>query len=144
VNIVYPYEGYAPVLFASVQDVATQKKYLSRMLIDTGSCFTCFPGRYAWHFGHDNSQKDVKTETLKAVGGTEKSFLHSLRIGLTDPSSFDFTGYHKVIWQSKLPATHFLETIDHGIGLIGMDTISQWSELTIAQTAKGGEIRITV
>ena len=142
-ELIYPYSGSRPVIIVSIENGLTGNCYLFQMLLDTGAERTCFPARYASSFGHDNHHKNVKTHEMHGLGGPCKCYLHSIRLGLIDP--IKSTAANRVIaWKSKPAQASFAEKLDCGFGLLGMDIMSEWSNIALSGKSSGGQVRILI
>ena len=145
----YPGIGGKPIILVCVECLLTKSAWHFPMLVDTGADSTCFPGSLAKAFGHDNAHPDVAVlkDEVWGIGGSSDVYLHSLRIGLIHPSK---SSRQKTVlaWKSGLDKVHFIEKMDCPHGLIGMDIISQWKELSLQPQGKPGAagvlIKITV
>jgi hypothetical protein len=111
--------------------------------LDTGAERTCFPGKYAAAFGHDNLHREVKVHNMHGLGGVSKCYIHRVRLGLIHPAKS--TAAQRVIaWKSKLDHASFADKLDCGFGLLGMDIIGEWRSVTVAGNSSGGQIKIVV
>ena len=129
------------MVFVSVENPLTGKKVDFKMLLDTGSCHTCLPTRFAFHFGLKNHENEDQSHQTQGIGCTVKRYLHRLRIGLIDPTS---RGSRDVVWVSRLEQISFIKELEGVFGILGMDIISEWKELTLLPEGDGGKVRITV
>ena len=131
---------------ASIQCLLTGDSYAAAMMIDTGADETCFPASLAAFFNHSNEHPDVhvKKDAVQGIGGFSDAYLHSVRISLIDPVKSS-KKKHVIAWSSDLDKVPFVAKFDCTHGLIGMDIIRNWSDLTFVPQKKGGVlIRITI
>ena len=134
--LVYPGIGGRPSILAAVTNPHSEGSFLVPMLIDTGAEQTCFPAVYAAHFGHDNLHPDVATDECIGIGGKSKSYVHRLKINLRDPAK-STSRKSVVVWTSEKDTVAFVENLDCGFGLIGMDVIRQWKQLVFTMDKRG-------
>jgi hypothetical protein len=113
------------------------------MLLDTGADQSCFPAKLAAFFGHDNDGREVQKDVCHGIGGQSTSYLHSVQISLIDPKR-STKSKPVVAWTSKSEKTAFIENLDCGFGLIGMDVICQWRSVTVEPNRFGVMIRIVI
>lgn len=143
-TLVYPFRGNLPILLGSVACLLTQRRFLARFLIDTGSCHTCLPSSYATAFGHSNEHPEVKKFVAKAIGGDSNGYIHGFRFGLIDPGKAPKPGKNWCVWEASASEICFMERFE-SCGLLGMDVISEWQEFKLTPRASGGGlIHITV
>jgi len=131
----YPSLGDLPILLVNVINSATGGAQMFQMLVDTGSARTCLPADRAAFFGHNNLDHQVKTTTIRGVGGPAKAHIHTLRIELIDPLGRTWS---KLIppWRSAMMPVLFAETIDLKTGILGRDILSQWKSVTFRPTPR--------
>ncbi len=142
----YPGLGGEPIVITSVKCLITGQSYSAGMIIDTGAMNTSFPACLAEVFEHSNAHPEVvrKQDAVVGVGGKSDAFLHSVQVSLIDPSKSTNTK-HVVAWSSNLEKVPFIEKFESPYGLIGMDIIKNWQELSFVPRKGGGLIiRITV
>lgn len=116
------------------------------MLLDTGADSTCFPASSAKIFGHNNSHPEVKVlkDEVRGIGGSSDAYIHSVRIGLIHPSKSN-KKETVLAWKSDVDEVQFVEKMECDHGLIGMDIIKQWKEISFQPVKKTGVlIRITI
>ena len=142
-TLVYPAIGGRPIILAVIQDLLSSDYFLLQMLLDTGADQTCFPSKLATFFGHDNHHPDVVKDVCNGIGGASTSYLHSVQVSLLDPQK---TTQKKPVlaWTAPDKTAAFVENLDCGFGLIGMDLIKQWKHLSFEPTKQGMLIRIVV
>jgi hypothetical protein len=143
VRLVYSGFKGKPLILTSVEDLLTGKRFVVFMLVDTGADKTCFPEKFAAFFGHDNSDRRVKRDTCRGIGGSCRTYIHSIQVSLLNPRK-PLKHPGAIAWTSAIPRTEFVEKMDTGFGLLGMDVIKQWKSLTIQTTGKGLTIKISV
>ena len=142
-TLVYPALLGKPILIACVADLLTGNRFLFPMLLDTGADETCFPAKYAGFFGHDNHDPRVARKRCRGVGGSSLAYIHSVRLSLLDPDKSTRSN-HVIAWTAKTGSASFLEKLDLGCGLLGMDIIRQWKSVCIENTAKGLRLIVCV
>jgi hypothetical protein len=143
VILVYPALFERPIILAVVNDLMNGSQYLVPMLLDTGADQTCFPASLAVFFGHNNNHCDVERDTCQGIGGSSVSYLHSVQISLIHPKKS--TKEKPVIaWTAKNTKTAFVENLDCGFGLIGMDIMKQWKSITFEPNHFVTMIRISL
>ena len=113
------------------------------MLVDTGADETCFPAKYAGFFGHNNRHPHVVKKRCRGVGGSSLAYVHSVRLGLLDPDQ-STRSRHVIAWTARNKSASFVEKLDIGCGLLGMDIIKQWKSLCFENRDKGLQIRIRI
>jgi predicted aspartyl protease len=114
------------------------------MLLDTGADLTCFPAALASEFGHDNQHAavEVQKDAVKGIGGGSDAYIHTLEIGFIHPSKSTLRETI-LAWSSKPMKIQFVEKMECGHGLIGMDLIGQWEKFTLRKNKLGLAIEIT-
>ena len=142
-TLVYPAIGGRPIILAVVQNLIARDYFLMQMLLDTGADQTCFPSKLASIFGHDNSHPGIVKDVLHGIGGVSTSYLHSVQLSLIDPKKS--TQKKPVLaWTATEKTAVFVENLDCGFGLIGMDLIRQWKHLSFEPNKHGMMIRIVI
>ena len=139
----YPGLSRKPVILASVECLMTGEIFLVPMLVDTGCDQTCFPGKLASDFGHNNLHPNVQQDVVKGVGGDSACYIHSLRISLIDPNKSSSIR-HVIAWRSRLKKAYFVKKLDCDMGLLGMDIINQWRSFKLVSSPKGPIITIHI
>jgi len=129
----YPSLGDLPILLVNIINSRTGGEQMFQMLVDTGSARTCLPADRAEFFGHNNQDQQVKTTTIRGIGGPAKAHIHTLRIELVDPLG---RTWRKLMppWRSAMKPVLFTETIDLKTGILGRDILSQWESVTFRPT----------
>lgn len=113
------------------------------MLLDTGADQSCFPAKLAAFFGHDNHRPSVEKDICHGIGGQSVSYFHNVQISLIDPKKS--TKSNPVIaWTAKNEKSAFIENLECGFGLIGMDLMSQWRSVTFEPNRFGVTIRVVI
>jgi len=141
----YPGLGGKPIIIACIECLLTGKGFWVQMLLDTGADNSCFPASLAAAFGHSNAHPGVEVHKnyVQGVGGFSDAYIHSVRVNLLHPSKS--TSQKPVIaWSSALDKIPFIDRLDCGHCLIGMDIIREWKGLTIEPNKHGLLIKITV
>lgn len=133
----YPGVIGKPIILVEVECLLTGRKFLVPMLLDTGADGTCFPAKFAEFFGHDNDHPDVVRESCSGVGGDSVTYLHSVRISLLHPAKSPSAPGHTA-WTARATTASFIEKLDCGFGLIGMDMINTWKHVTFQPDRRGG------
>lgn len=142
----YPGIGGKPIIIVGVECLLTGLAWHSQMLIDTGADSSCFPAALAERFNHNNSHPKVTLlkNVIRGIGGTSDAYLHGVRIGLIHPSKSNKKAI-VLAWQSRLEKIQFVDKFECDHGLIGMDIIREWTDLSFEPLKNGGiSIRITV
>ena len=140
-TLVYPGLLGRPILVVSVEDLLSGNRFLFPMLLDTGADETCFPAKYAAFFGHNNLAPGVRKKNCRGVGGVSVTYIHSVQLSLLDPAKS--TRSHPIIaWTAKAKAASFVQKLNIGCGLLGMDLIKRWKSVCIENGAGGMRIRI--
>jgi len=111
------------------------------MLLDTGADEICFPAKYAAFFGHNNQAPRVKKKRCCGVGGISVSYIHSVQLSLLDPVR-STNSKHVIAWTAKTRSASFIQKLDAGFGLLGMDIMSRWKSVCFESGRKGLHIRI--
>lgn len=142
-TLVYPAIGGRPIILAVVQDLIGGDHFLVQMLLDTGADQTCFPSKLAAFFGHDNLHPNVSRDICNGIGGASTSYLHSVQVSLIDPQK-STQKKPVVAWTATDKTAAFVENLDCGFGLIGMDLIKQWKQLSFEPNKHGLMIRIVI
>ncbi len=140
-TLVYPALLGKPIIVASVEDLLTGKRFLFPMLLDTGADETCFPARCATFFGHDNHAPRVRRKRCHGVGGASLTYLHSVRLSLLDPVKSTKSNC-VLAWTAKMKTASFVEKLEIGCGLLGMDIMKQWRSVCFENSVQGLRIRI--
>ena len=130
-----------PRLVVSIEDLLTGRTFLFPMLLDTGADETCFPAKYAAFFGHNNLAPGVRKKRCCGVGGMSVVYIHSVQLSLLDPAKSKKSHY-VVAWTAKAKVASFVQKLDIGCGLLGMDIIKRWKSVCIENGVKGMQIRI--
>lgn len=138
-TLVYPTCLGTPIIFVGIENLVAGSWFLFPMLLDTGADETCFPAKYAAFFGHTNRDPRVKQKRYRGVGGSSLAYLHSIRLSLLDPEK-STRSKHVIAWTAKTKSSSFLEKLDLGCGLLGMDIIKQWKSVCFENAAKGLQI----
>ena len=142
--LTYRYFESFPLIIASAENPLTRVSRCYKMLIDTGSCFTGFPGKYAAQLGLDNNHQSVKCQEVQGSGGAISAYVHVVHLGLIDTGTTVEAANPRAVWRSVRRRFLFFKDFDCGFGIIGLDTISQWKELRISAKERGGEVVITI
>ena len=142
-TLVYPALIGPPIIVASIEDLRSGNRFLFPMLLDTGADATCFPAKYAAFFGHNNRAPHVVRKRCGGVGGSSLAYIHSVRLSLLDPDKSTRSN-HVIAWTAKTKSASFLEKLDIGCGLLGMDIIRQWKFVCFENAAKGLRIKIGI
>ncbi len=113
------------------------------MLLDTGADETCFPGKYATFFGHNNRARRVQKKRCTGVGGVSVAYIHSVQLSLIDPSR-STKSKQVIAWTAKTKSASFIQKLDSGFGLLGMDIIKLWKSVCFESSPKDLDIRIRI
>jgi len=111
--------------------------------LDTGADETCFPARFATFFGHDNHHPKVIKKHCFGVGGRSVTYIHSVQISLIHPTKSTHQK-HVVAWTAKAKKAVFVQKLDCGFGLLGMDIMGKWKSVAFVSDSNGQRIRIVV
>jgi hypothetical protein len=141
VTLNYPGLLGRPIIVVSIQDLLTGNRFLFPMLLDTGADETCFPAKYAAFFGHNNQAPRVKKKRCCGVGGISVSYIHSVQLSLLDPMK-STKSKQIIAWTAKTRSASFVQKLDTGFGLLGMDIISRWKSVCFETGRKSLNIRI--
>lgn len=135
----YPSIGSTPAIFVNIIHDSTKKKIPFCMLLDSGASHTCIPAKYAGFFGHNNTDKRVKTIEAHGVGGKTTGFEHTLQLEMISPTGNMLS---KLIspWKSPKMSVWFLEKMDMEMGIIGRDVISKWQGLRFSPVKIGNKL----
>ena len=142
-TLAYPALLGRPIILAVVQDLIGGEHFLVPMLLDTGADQTCFPSQLAAFFGHNNHHPDVVKDICNGIGGPSTSYLHSVQVSLINPRK-STQKKPVVAWTARDKTAAFVENLDCGFGLIGMDLIRQWKHLSFEPNKHGLMIRIVI
>lgn len=142
-TLIYPALLEKPIIIACVADLLTGNRFLFPMLLDTGADETCFPAKYAPFFGHDNRDPRVARKRCRGVGGASLAYIHSVRLSLLDPDKSTRSN-HVIAWTARTKSASFLEKLDLGFGLLGMDIMGQWKAVCFENASKGLQIKICI
>lgn len=93
--------------------------------------------------GHNNRDPRAKRKRCRGVGGSSLAYIHSVRLSLLDPEK-STRSKHVIAWTAKTKSASFLEKLNLGCGLLGMDIIKQWKSVCFENAAKGLQIRIRI
>jgi len=130
-----------PLLIVSVEDLLSGNRFLFPMLLDTGADETCFPAKYAAFFGHNNLAPGVRKKRCCGVGGMSVAYIHSVQLSLLDPAKSQ-KSRHVIAWTARAKVASFVQKLDIGCGLLGMDIVKRWKSVCIENPVKGMQIRI--
>lgn len=77
---------------------------------------------------------------MKGIGFDWTGHFHGFRFGLVDHL------LKPPVWESTVSEIPFVENLDANYGLLGMDVIRQWKELSImpSPSGDGGRIQISI
>ena len=141
----YPGIGGKPIIATCVECLLTGKGFWVNMILDTGADDTCFPSSFASLFGHCNDHPEVKVckNSVQGIGGFSDAYIHSVRISLLHPTKSS-AKKPLIAWTSKLNNAQFVDKLNCSYGLIGMDIIREWQEITFKPVKSGILIRITI
>jgi len=143
VTLIYPALLAKPIIITCITDLLAGTRFLFPMLLDTGADETCFPAKYAPFFGHDNRDPRVVRKRCRGVGGFSLAYVHSVRLSLLDPDKSTRSN-HVIAWAARTKSASFLEKLDLGCGLLGMDIMRQWKSVCFENAPKGLHIRICI
>ncbi len=142
-TLAYPALLGRPIILVVVNDLINGDRYMVPMLLDTGADQSCFPAKLAAFFGHDNLHKDVEKISCDGIGASSIGYMHSVQVSLVHPKKS--TRERPVIaWTAKNKKAAFIENLDCGFGLIGMDLIAQWKSVTFESSRFGTVIKIVI
>jgi hypothetical protein len=126
-----------------MRDLLSGNRFLFPMLLDTGADETCFPAKYAAFFGHNNLAPRVKRKRCCGVGGASLAYIHSVQLSLLHPIK-STKSHHIIAWTAKNRVASFVQKLDVGCGLLGMDIIKRWKSVCLENGPKGLQIRIRI
>jgi hypothetical protein len=124
-----------------VVDLLSGREFLFPMLLDTGADVTCFSAKFATFFGHDNQHPKVIKEVCCGIGGKSITYVHSVQLSLLDPDK-STRAVRALAWTGTQKTAAFVEKLDVGFGLIGMDVISEWESVKLENKGKRLTIKI--
>jgi hypothetical protein len=139
VTLRFGFEGKRPALYASVRSVKDNKLRILRFLLDTGACQSCVPASFAPMWGYSSADA-VGRFKMPGIGVTWTGYYLPFRFALVESLNTPVAA-----WESSSSEICFLNELEPAYGLLGMDAISQWTELKLTpKNGNGGTIEITI
>ncbi len=85
----------------------------------------------------------MRKKLCSGVGGVSVAYIHSVQLSLIDP--FRSTkSKHVIAWTAKTKAASFIQKLDTGFGLLGMDIMRLWKSVCFESSPKKLHIRIRI